>query len=47
MIIILFNMSIKENLLMVNSDATDEQIKDDCKLANIDEFIEILPNIQQ
>ena len=41
---ILFNMSIKENLLMVNPEATDKQIKDACKLANIDDFIETLPN---
>lgn len=41
---ILFNMSIKENLLMVNSNATDEEIKNACKLANIDNFIETLPN---
>ncbi len=40
----LFNMSIKENLLMVNPNASDEQIKNACKLANIDEFIETLPN---
>lgn len=40
----LFNMSIKENLLMVNSNANDEQIRYACKLANIDEFIEKLPN---
>ncbi len=41
---ILFNMSIKENLLMVNDQATDEEIKKACKLANIDTFIESLPN---
>ncbi len=41
---ILFNMSIKENLLMVNSKATINDIKRACKLANIDEFIESLPN---
>ena len=40
----LFNMSIKDNLLMVKSDATDEEIKKACKLANIDDFIESLPN---
>ena len=40
----LFNMSIKENLLMVKEDATDIEIKNACKLANIDEFIESLPN---
>ena len=41
---ILFNMTIKENLLMVKEDATDVEIKNACKLANIDEFIEKLPN---
>lgn len=40
----LFNMTIKENLLMVKEDATDIEIKNACKLANIDEFIESLPN---
>lgn len=40
----LFNMTIKENLLMVNETATDEEIKTACKLANIDDFIESLPN---
>ena len=37
-------MTIKENLLMVKEDATDVEIKNACKLANIDEFIEKLPN---
>lgn len=41
---VLFNMSIKENLLMVNDNATEEDIKNACKLANIDDFIETLPN---
>lgn len=40
----LFNMTIKENLLMVKGNATDEEIKNACKLANIDDFIENLPN---
>lgn len=40
----LFNMSIKDNLLMVKEDATDEELKKVCKLANIDDFIEKLPN---
>lgn len=40
----LFNMTIKENLLMVKENATDEEIKNACKLANIDDFIEKLPN---
>ena len=37
-------MTIKENLLMVKEAATDVEIKNACKLANIDEFIEKLPN---
>jgi ATP-binding cassette subfamily B protein len=40
----LFNMSIKENLLMVNPNATQKQIVDACKMANIHDFIETLPN---
>lgn len=40
----LFNMSIKENLLMVKPDATDEQIQQACKLASIHNFIETLPH---
>lgn len=39
----LFNMSIKNNLLMVNSKANENEIKEACRLANIDEFIETLP----
>lgn len=38
----LFNMSIKNNLLMVNSKANENEIKEACRLANIDEFIETL-----
>mgnify|MGYP005804075517 FL=1 len=37
-------MSIKDNFLMVKPDATEEQIVQACKMANIDEFIEELPN---
>lgn len=40
----LFNMSIKENLLMVKPDATEEQLQQACKLASIHEFIETLPH---
>ena len=40
----LFNMSIKENLLMVKPGATEEQIKQACKLASIHDFIETLPH---
>lgn len=41
---ILFNMSIKENLLMANENATEKEIINACKLANIDSYIEELPN---
>lgn len=41
---VLFNMSIKENLLMVNEKATEEDIISACKLASIDDFINTLPN---
>lgn len=41
---VLFNMSIKENLLMVNEKATEEDIINACKLASIDDFINTLPN---
>lgn len=40
----LFNMSIKENLLMVKPEATEEQIQQACKLASIHDFIETLPS---
>ena len=40
----LFNMSIKENLLMVKPDATDKQIQQAYKLASIHDFIETLPH---
>lgn len=40
----LFNMSIKDNLLMVNKNATDEEIIKACELAGIDDFINTLPN---
>lgn len=41
---VLFNMSIKENLLMVNEKATEEEIINACKLAGIDDFINTLLN---
>lgn len=41
---VLFNMSILENLRMVNENAKDEDIINACKLANIDDFIDKLPN---
>lgn len=40
---ILFNMSIKDNLLIAKENATDDEIIKACKLANISEFIEKLP----
>lgn len=40
----IFNLSIKENLLIANPKATDKQIKMACQKAFIDDFIETLPN---
>lgn len=40
----LFSGTIKENLLWGNEEATDEEIKEACKLACADEFIESFPN---
>lgn len=40
---ILFNLTIKENLLLAKASATDKEIKDACKMACIDDFIESLP----
>lgn len=40
----IFNMSIKENLQLVKSNVTDEEIIEACKLACLDEYIESLPN---
>lgn len=40
---ILFNLSIKENLLLANPKATDDEIVDACKKAAIYDFIENLP----
>lgn len=39
----LFNMSIYENLLMAKPDATREEMDEACKIANIYEFIQSLP----
>lgn len=41
--VILFHRSIRENLRLGQDDATDEQIAQACRLANIHEFIESLP----
>jgi len=40
----IFNMSIKDNLRLVKENLTDEEIKEVCHLACLDEFIETLPN---
>lgn len=39
----IFNLSIKDNLKLVKNDITDEEIKEACHLAYLDEFIESLP----
>ncbi len=41
---LLFNMSIKENLILANYNATDEDIKNVCKLTDIHQFIESCPD---
>ena len=41
---ILFNMSIKENLLYVNNKADDEELWNALKLANADNFVNELPD---
>ena len=40
----LFNMSIMENFRLVKEDVTLEEVKEVCKKAYIDEYIESLPN---
>ena len=40
----IFNMSIKDNLRLVKSDITDEEIYSACKLACLDDFIDALPD---
>ena len=39
----IFDMTIKENLLLAKADATDEEIWDSIKKASLDEFVESLP----
>ena len=39
----IFNLSIKDNLKLVKSDITDEEIKEACSLACLDDFISELP----
>ena len=40
----IFNLSIKDNLKLVKKDVTDDEIKEACKMACLDEFIEGLPD---
>ena len=40
----LFNMSIRENLLIANEDATEKDMIDACRMANIYDFITEQPN---
>ena len=41
---ILFNISIKENLLLIKPDASENQIITACKMVHLDDFIERLPD---
>ncbi len=41
---VLFMISIKENLLLANPDATQQEIENACKKAYIHEYIESMPN---
>ena len=40
----IFNMSIKDNLRLVKADITNKEIKEACKMACLDDFIEKLPD---
>lgn len=40
----IFNMSIKDNLKLVKSDLTEEEMIEACKLACLDDYISSLPN---
>ena len=40
----IFNLSIKDNLKLVCKNLTDKQMKEACKMACLDEFIESLPD---
>jgi ABC-type multidrug transport system fused ATPase/permease subunit len=40
----IFNMSIKDNLKLVKSDVTEDEIINSCKLACLDDYIESLPD---
>ncbi len=39
-----FNMSIKDNLKIIKKNLTDKEMKEACRLACLDDFIESLPN---
>lgn len=39
----IFNLSIKDNLRLVKNDVTDEEIREACRLACLDDFINSLP----
>ena len=39
----LFNATVEDNLLLANPDATDEQIREACRQAQLHDFIETLP----
>ena len=39
----IFNMSVKDNLKLVKENITDEEIKEACRLACLDDYIETLP----
>ena len=41
---VLFSGTIKENMRWGNPNATDEEIMEACKLAQADEFIQLMPN---
>lgn len=39
----LFNMSIRDNLLWAKPDANDDEMKESCRMAYADEFIDMMP----
>ena len=40
----IFNLSIRDNLKLVKKDLTEEEMREACRVACLDEFIESLPN---
>ena len=40
----IFNMSIMDNLKVIKKNATEKEVKEACRLACLDDFIESLPN---